>query len=569
MFAILASLRIRNLALAEDVFWEPAPGFNTISGETGAGKSLILGALNLILGERADRTIIRSGAESCTVEAEFRIDDSSQWNEILSERGAEPCTEGVCLIRRTFHLNGSSRNFMNGSPCTLSLLREVGKCLIDLHGPHNHQSLFSTQEQTHLLDAFAGALEQRKTVAHARRRFLWLLGKQTSLTADHQTIEREMDLLRYQTQEIFSARLVLDEEDKLLERQRVAANAHRIRQVAKELEHLIEGESGMNLLLSNTLRALRDWVRLDTRAELLLKLHTEISERVDEWIRQIRDLSSEEESDSTDLRHIEERIDLLQLLKRKYGSSVGEILMFAEKSQARLDELINRESRKNNLEALLERAKEDLERAGSELTQQRRTAVPKLTKMVTEQLRDLSFRQAEFSIRLEPLPEAGACGFEQPEFLFAPNPGEPRLPLKSIASSGEISRVLLAIKAALVDEDRVPILVFDEIDSNVGGEIATMVGTKIRNLAISKQVLCISHLPQVAALATTHFVVEKKVQDGRSRSFIRKVQSQDRVDELARMLGGKTASAAAHARSLLESTHDENPPLLYSRNPIK
>ncbi len=553
MSAMLVSLRIRNLALAEDVFWEPSPGFNTISGETGAGKSMILGALKLILGDRADRMTIRSGETSCTIEAEFQVDDPLHWNELLSERGAEPCQEGICLVRRIFTSHGTSRNFLNGSPCTLSLLKEVGKHLVDLHGPHDHQSLFSREEQSRLLDAFAGALEQRKQVAQIRQKILRLLEEQTRLAEDQQAIEREIDLLRHQTQEIFSAHLIPGEEEELLSQQQVASHAKRIGQIARELEEqLTEGERCMTSLLSEMLRKLREWLRWDARATILLKLHAEISEKIKECSSHIRNLSPEEEPDLASLAQMEERLDTLQSLKRKYGSSTSEILTFAKKSQAHLEELMNRESRKNNLRDLLQQEKENMERAAAKLSQQRQAAAPRLEEIVRRQLHELGFRQAEFSIQLHPLSEVSAG--EKPEFFFAPHPGEPSLPLKSIASSGEISRILLALKTALVEEDQVPILVFDEIDSNIGGEIATMVGIKIKNIAAKKQVLCISHLPQVAASASTHFVVEKKVMEGRSHSVIREVRNKDRVEELARMLGGKAASAVVHAQSLLEST---------------
>ncbi len=555
MSATLVSLRIRNLALAEDVFWEPTPRFNTISGETGAGKSIIVGALKLLLGDRADRTTIRTGANSCTIEAEFQVEDSTRWDKILSKQGGEPCEDGVCLIRRTLTCNGSSRNFLNGSPCTLSALKALSRHLVDLHGPHDHQSLFSGEEQGRLLDAFAGALEQRTQVKQLRQKFLRLLEEEARLTQDQLAIEREVDLLRHQTQEILSAHLLPGEEEELLSRQRIIANAQRIGQISMQVEERLTGTvQSITVLLAETLRLLREWARLDPRTTVLLDLHAGISEKIEDWISQMRNLNPEEEFDSENLGRIEERLDTLQTLKRKYGSSISEIMDFAHHAQARLEELIHTESRKSHLKDLLKQAKEDMEQAAAELNRRRCLAAPKLAQVICDQLHELGFRQADFSVQLRPLPEVSAHGTEKPEFLFAPNPGEPSLPLNSIASSGEISRVLLAIKTALVEQDEIPILVFDEIDTNIGGEIATMVGVKIKNIAKKKQVLCISHLPQVAALAATHFVVEKKVVEGRSRSVIREVRNQDRIEELARMLGGKAASAVIHAQSLLEST---------------
>ncbi|PWU08598.1 MAG: DNA repair protein RecN [Verrucomicrobia bacterium] len=551
MSAMLVSLRIRNLALAEDVFWEPAPGFNTISGETGAGKSLILGALKLLLGDRAGRTYIRAGASHCTIEAEFQVNDSAHFNKILMEQGSEPCEETICLIRRILTCNGPSRNFLNGSPCTLSALKVLGRHLVDLHGPHDHQSLFSREEQGRLLDAFAGALEQRNQVTQSRQKFLRLLAEEDRLTRDQLSLEREIELLRHQVQEILSAQVIPGEEEELLLQQRIMTNAQRIAQISSQVEERLE--QSVTVPLAAIFRLLKEWARLDPRAMVLLNLHAEISEKIDAWVREMRNLQPTE-FDLQNFDRIQDRLDTLQILKRKYGSTLAEITAFANRTQVRLEELTHTKSRINQLKNLLKQAKEDMEQAAVELSQQRRLAGPKLAQAICHHLHELGFRQAGFFVELRPLPDIGTYGMEKPEFLFAPNPGEPSLPLHSIASSGEISRILLAIKSALVEQDEIPILVFDEIDTNIGGEIATQVGVKIRNIAKQKQVLCISHLPQVAALAATHFVVEKEMVGKRSCSTIREVRNKERVEELARMLGSKATSAMLHAQSLLELT---------------
>ncbi len=552
MSATLTSLRIRNLALVEDLFWEPGPGFTAITGETGAGKSVIIGALNLLIGERADKTLIRSGADTCTVEAVFDGIADHRLASVLEEAGVEPCEEGRLLLKRSLSTEGAGRQFVNGSPCTLTVLRSLGVQLVDLHGPHDHQSLFSRDQQTRLLDSFAGANSLRSEVTDARRSLTALEREHREIHENEQSALREIDLLTHQTTEISSADLHADEEEGLVSKHRAAANATRILQLCGGLSAKLSGEE-YSLLngISDTVRSTRELAKLDPAAEALVSLAETSSESLAELDSALQSYADNVDADPAALVAVESRLDLIQTLKRKYGSSIPEILEFLQQANSRLNELQGRAARSGELDAEIQKAAAHLKSKGAKLTAKRQEAARALEKKVTSGLKDLGFAKCEFSITLEKLPEPGPQGMEVAEFVFSPNPGEEARPLRAIASSGEISRVMLALKGALAEQDDVPLLVFDEIDSNVGGEIATRVAVRMRDLSTNRQVLCITHLPQVAASAHNHFVVSKEVHDGRTKTSLHPTKNDSRITEIARMLGGKSATAVAHAKDLL------------------
>ncbi len=552
MSATLASLRIRNLALVEDITWEVRPGFVAITGETGAGKSVILGALKLILGERADKSLIRTGADSCTVEAVFTGANESGLAKLLDENGAEPCEDGQLIIKRSLTAEGAGRQFVNGSACNLTLLRALGENLIDLHGPHDHQSLFSRDHQTLLLDSFAGSDELRERYTGLRRKLLELENEQKSILESEQSAARELELLEHQVKEIDSASLQAGEEEGLVSRQRTAANARRIEELCSQMvAGLTEDENAASSRLSSVTRLARELHRFDPGASSLLETCEGAVEAVKDAADQIQTYAAKLDMDAEGLAEIEARLDLLQSLKRKYGATVEDILSFGEKSSARLTELRNREERRGTLDSDIAQARKEMLDAGAKLGAKRKDGAKKLSAQVQRGLKDLGFLKSEFSILLDPATEPGPKGLELAEFLFVPNPGEPPRPLRAIASSGEISRVMLALKGVLAAQDDVPVMVFDEIDANVGGEIASRVGEKMRELGRARQVLCITHLPQVAAAASSQFVVTKEVKNDRTRTLLTETTKTSREEEIARMLGGKNASALAHARVLL------------------
>jgi DNA repair protein RecN (Recombination protein N) len=552
MSATLASLRIRNLALVEDLLWEPPSGFVAITGETGAGKSIILGAVKLLLGERAEKSLVRSGADACAVEGLFQIPGDSRVHAVLEEGGAEACEDGALVIKRTVSTAGAGKQFVNGSPCTLALLRQLGDLLVDLHGPHDHQSLFSRDQQMLVLDSFAGAEALRTEYGARRRDWMQLTAEKKRLTENAEALARELDLLTHQIAEIDEAALQASEEDQLLARQRTGANAHRLCSICADLTSLLsESEDSLTSRWGDVSRLMRELQRLDTQAESMVGAAAGIFESLQDLARDVDRYASALDADPKTLEATEARLDTIQNLKRKYGSSVEAVIAFGAEASAKLAQLKNREERGAGLDDEISAARKSLDSTAKQLGQARRKAAPKLADLVKTHLADLGFAKAGFSIVFEELEEASPLGIEQVDFLFAPNPGEPERPLRAIASSGEISRVMLALKTSLAAQDSVPVLIFDEIDANVGGEIGAKVGAKMKELADSHQVFCITHLPQVAAAAAAQFMVSKDTTGERTRTSLISTAGAERISEIARMLGGQAESARKHAKALL------------------
>ena len=552
MSATLASLRIRNLALVEDLLWEPPSGFVAITGETGAGKSIILGAVKLLLGERAEKSLVRSGADSCAVEGLFQIPGDSRVHGVLEEGGAEACEDGALVIKRTVSTAGAGKQFVNGSPCTLALLRQLGDLLVDLHGPHDHQSLFSRDQQMLVLDSFAGAEALRTEYGARRREWMQLTAEKKRLTENAEALARELDLLTHQVAEIDDAALQADEEDQLLARQRTGANAHRLCSICADLTGLLsESEDSLTSRWGDVSRLMRELQRLDAQAEPMVGAAAGIFESLQDLARDVDRYASALDADPKTLEATEARLDTIQNLKRKYGSTVEAVIAFGAEASAKLAQLKNREERGAGLDDEISAARKSLDSTAKQLGQARRKAAPKLADLVKTHLADLGFAKAGFSIVFEELEDASPLGIEQVDFLFAPNPGEPERPLRAIASSGEISRVMLALKTSLAAQDSVPVLIFDEIDANVGGEIGAKVGAKMKELAASHQVFCITHLPQVAAAAAAQFMVSKDTAGERTRTSLISTAGAERISEIARMLGGQAESARKHAKALL------------------
>lgn len=552
MPATLTSLRIRNLALVEELTWPLTPGFITVTGETGSGKSIIVGALKLILGERADKTLIRTGADNCTVEAVFHVNDTKSLNTQLEEFGVEPCEGGELILKRVFSATGTNRQFINGSPTTLAVLKQLGDGLVDLHGPHDHQSLLSDAKQLDLLDAFAGAAALREKYEDQFRKLNALVAEHTELSTSEAALERELDLLRHQVQEIEAAQLQPKEEEELLARYSVASNSRRLMDLSGQvIGRLSEAEDALLSRLIEIGKFLRDLERVDPAASRFTEAHVRATVELEDLARSLQRYADDMDLDPERLAEMEERVSMFETLKRKYGGSIPDVIAFGEQAAERLRKIESRGAELARLEKEIAAARAELLEAGKKLRTKRAAAAPKLATSVTAHLRDLGFKKSDFRTALETLEEPSAHGLENVAFLFAPNPGEPPKPLKSIASSGEISRVMLAVKSSLAAQDTISLLVFDEIDANVGGEIAHAVGAKMKSLADAHQVLCISHLPQVAALADTQYVVTKEFTKDRTHSRLEKVEGKARVEEIARMLGGKGDSALAHAKTLL------------------
>lgn len=556
MLATLASLRIRNLALVDDLTWQPGAGLVAITGETGAGKSLLIGALQLLLGERADKSLIRAGAESCTVEAVFELGETRALDAWLGEQGAEPCAEGELLLKRTLSSAGAGRQFINGSACTLAALKALGDRLVDLHGPHDHQSLFSREAQTRVLDAYAGAAKVASEFAAAHREEGRLAGEVERLRGLEHEAAMRREMLSHAAEEISGAGLRAGEEEEVMSRLRAAGNSQRLLELGAQMESALggDGEGGVRAAMAEAVRAARELARLDGGAAGLLESLEDAAGRISDIESETRRYAERIDADPATLRQLEARADLLQSLKRKYGGSIEEVMARGEQVAKDLEDIETRGEKIAALEKERASAGAKASKLAKALSAARTKAAPALARAVTKELRDLGFLRAEFSVRLEPLPEARLFGAELAEFEFAPNPGEPAKALRAIASSGEISRVMLALKSVLAGQDGVPLLVFDEIDANVGGEVAVKVGQKMRALSKAHQVLCITHLPQVAAAAHRQFAVTKEFDGKRTATAVGELRDRERVAELARMLGGQdSASAVAHARTLLAS----------------
>jgi DNA repair protein RecN (Recombination protein N) len=535
----------------ESLDWELNSGFSVVTGETGTGKSVILGALKLILGERADKSLIRTGADQCSVEAVFALDEAADIDRLLDEQGVNQCEDGQLLIKRTLSVSGSGRQFINGSLTTLAVLKQVGDGLVDLHGPHDHQSLLSTEHQLALVDAFAGHRQLIDKYRESFRAVHELRKKQAELLA--RTTDQNLDLWRHQLKELEEADIKTGETQTLQARYTVGANSRRLLEAANAaLLHLSGAEDSIFTQLAEIARQLREIVRLDPSATDLTSAHESVAVELEELERSIRDYESRVEVDPEELRQLESRLNLLQSLQRKHQRDEDGLLGFVNELHERLDQIGRRDEMIAEIEMRLNRETAVLVSLGEELTRSRKLTAESLSSSILVHLKDLGFSQAAFKIQFNALDESRSTGCETVEFLFAANAGEPLKPMRTVASSGEISRVMLAVKTALAEQDLVGLLVFDEIDANVGGEIAHSIGAQMHSLGESRQVITITHMPQVASAAVRHFTVTKVVADGRTKTLLFEVKGESRVEEIARMLGGKTKSALEHARELLK-----------------
>lgn len=549
---MLTLLKIQNLALVEDLAWEVGEGLVGVTGETGAGKSIIVGAVKLILGERADRSLIRTGATSCIVEATFRLGNAEETNEFLKAHGFEPCEDGELLLKRVIGPGGSNKQFLNCSPATLQVLKALGHILVDLHGPHDHQSLLSCDRQLAMLDAFAGGEGACAAYRDAYREWKRAADELDEFRNAERATEQEIDLLRFQVEEITAADFKPGEGESLEQRYRVASNGSRLLESCGQILDRLAGEgAGVLGTLQEVQRSLRELEALDSSVSSVIQGFDQAQLELEELESGLRDYAAGLEMDPSELADLEKRVDTLETLKRKYGNSVEEINAFGEATAEKLRKSESSGEELDRLEAEAASARAAADKAGAKLTQARRRAAPRLAKEIAGHLEDLGFERAVFEVALTPGTGLGPRGAESVDFLFSPNPGEPAKPLRIVASSGEMSRVMLAVKSALAEEDSIPLMIFDEIDANVGGEVAHSVGRKMASLGTRHQVVSITHLPQVAAVADCHYVVQKEFRGEKTVSLLRRVEGEGRVAEIARMLGGGGEPELALAGTML------------------
>ena len=558
---MISLLKVRNLALVEEADVEFGPGLNIVSGETGAGKSVLIGALYLLLGERADTGAVRAGAAQCSVEAVFSLepDALAAVDAALAEAGMAPCEDGTLIVRRTVRAAGGGQIHVNDAPATAGLLRRIGASLVDLHGPHDHQLLFHPAEQLAILDAYAHDGAERAAYAAAWDRRAALLDRKAALeAAGGPDAAAQADLLASRIKEIEDAALEEGEEEAVRAEQQTAGNAQRILELGQlATQTLSEGEDSILQRLAPVRKALDQLSRLApaTAADWPATLRPLADGLAALSVAIQRDLSSIE-ADPARLEWLDRRLWEYERIKRRYGPELSDVRRVLADAKTRLDEIENRGARLEELALELVAAEADLRLAGTALRARRAAAAADLAPAILGELRAIGFENAAFDIPLDEAPEPQSDGLDTTDFGFAPNRGEPMRPLRAIASSGEISRVMLAVKAILAGADRVGTLVFDEIDANIGGETAPAVGRKLAQVAKGRQVIAITHLPAVAACGTTQYAVNKDVgEDGRTRTHVRRLSREERVEELARMLGGRDSTSVAlrHARELLKN----------------
>ena len=555
---MLKRLTVSNLAVVEKAEAEFCPGLNVITGETGAGKSVLMGALDLVLGGRADASVVRDGAKEAEVEAVF---------ELGLERkvgGGETCV----TVRRTVTAQGRSRAWIDDESVTVAELKELGAQLVDIHGPTANQRLAEEDFQRKALDAFGGvdlAARGRKEGAKSYAElFAWLAELRTQISdLKSSGGEDELDMLRFQVNELESAELTEDDET-LSERHAAAAHAEEIVENANAVTEALGGDQSAAEILVALHPRFREMAKHLPAAEAWAAEAEDLTVRIQELSRTVADAASKLDVGEEDLEELDARLTLINRLLRKYekgignqGSGVGGLLELLEAKKAKLDALEHCEERVAELEAKIAVADKAVRTAGAELTKKRRAAAEKLSKAVTAELKDLGFLQAKFFMALEPIEPEGH-GMDRVVYMFEPNPGEAARPLAAIASSGEIARVMLALKTCTSQTSQTfqtsQTLVFDEIDANIGGEVGKIVGEKMRMVAKSHQVIAITHLPQSAVCGERHLVVSKAVAGGRTKTRISEVDGEDRVAEIARMLGGEklTSVVKRHAEELLQ-----------------
>ena len=552
---MLTELRIRNFAIIEQVTLPLAPGFNVLSGETGAGKSIIVGALGLLLGERASADLIRSGADKATVEGVFDIRLRSDVSALADERGIE-VEDDTLVLKREIAANGRGRAWINGTTVTASVLAEIGRELVNLHGQHDAQTLLDNESQRRILDAFGGAEKQAELVRESHRELSDVRREIANLSSRRADAEKRADYLRHVAKEIEDARLSSGEDTKLEDEARVLENADELRTLAASLNELLSGEEASVLSqLGAAQRPLTAIERIDPSAARMQELFDAGFYALQELARSVEDYTGSVELDPARLEEVRRRRDRLFGLLKKYGPTLDDVIAGGTSARAELDLIDTAQFDLANLNAREADARRRLIAGAEKLSELRLSAARKLAKAVDALLPSLGMPDGRFSVMLTARDEPTSDGAEDVEFRVALNVGHEDRPLARVASGGELSRVMLALKTILARVDQVPTLIFDEVDAGIGGRVGLQVGDTLRRVAKEHQVFAISHLPQIAARAHHHIVVAKGAKGGVTTADITVLEGSSRVHEIARMLGGDPESkvSRAHAKELLES----------------
>jgi len=574
---LLSELTITNFAIVEKLHLCFVPGFNVLTGETGAGKSIIIDAVSALLGGRVGADQVRAGVDRAQVEGLFLLQPSVQavLKPLIQDNSLEGEDDEILILAREIRASGRTIARVNGRVVTVGLLREIGERLVDVHGQSEHLSLLRTREHLGLLDRYAGLDSQRRAVAEKVRELRQVRQALSSLLRDERELARRADLLNYQVKEIAAARLEVGEEEELVQDRTRLANAEQIATLVSEaIELLYEGaERQLSVvdLLGSVSRNLSDLVRIDASLESHRQAAEALLAQSEDLARDLRICQDEIEFSPSRLQEVEERLDLIYRLKRKYGDSIAGVLVFAERAAGELETIAHSEERIEELCASEKALLREIGMLAATLSRQRQAAADKLSAAVEAELDDLQMAHTRFAVSFEQSddPEGAfvddrrlafdATGVDRVEFLIAPNPGEPLKPLVRIASGGETSRLMLALKTVLSHADETPTLIFDEIDQGIGGRVGGVVGRKLWHLTGNEaktlpghQVLCITHLPQLAGFGDIHFRVQKQVSGERTTTRVQPIAGEERVEELAQMLGGGTEATRQSAQEILE-----------------
>jgi DNA repair protein RecN (Recombination protein N) len=560
---MLSHLVIRNFAIISQLEIPFEPGLTVMTGETGAGKSIIVDALNLLLGGRASTEVIRTDEDQAVVEGIFDLARPERVNEVLSDRGIE-AQESQVVIRRIVSRSGRNKVFINGSLTTVSTLADITGGLVDISGQHEHYSLFDASRHLDVLDAFAELGGDRREMSEAWAKVSELREALSTLQQNVRDRAQRIDFLRFQLEEIDNVAPEQGEDEELRRRLDVLRNAEKIAGAANgAVTSLYEDDDSAVSRIVTAGEGLRAAALHDASLSVFAERLDEARIVVEDVARELQGYADDIEDDPRELDRIQGRLEELRRLERKHGGDIEGVLAAAEEMRAELDDLENADERTAELEARLEKAEDAAFDVAQKLSRKRRAAARIFAEAIERELADLNMARTKFVVSFHPIEEPatvaevelGPTGFDDVEYLIAPNVGEDPKPLSKIASGGEMSRIMLAIKTVHSDRDSVSTYIFDEVDAGIGGETADMVALKLRGTADQHQVLCITHLPQIASRGNQHYRVEKAAVKGRTQSTIRPLDTEERVDEIARMLGGArvTDKTRDAARELLRS----------------
>ncbi len=550
---MLVELRIRDYAVVEDLTVSLGPGLNVLTGETGAGKSIIVGALSLLLGERASSEVVRKGAERATVEAVFEVDGLTGVKALADEHGFR-VEDGLLILRREVQAQGRNRAWVGGSPATAGMVGELGSALVDMHGQHEHQTLLRPRDQRRILDASGGAEEMAEAVATAYGRLQALRTELESREERQREVESRADFLRFQLKEIDGADLAPGEDEALEAEAGRHEHSEDLAQGAQMVANLLyDGEEAVSDRVSQALHTLERLARFDPELQESAERLKEAFYAVQEVGRGMGDYAASVDHDPQRLDEVRARLDRIFRLKRKYGPELADVLETAQRVRAELADHDDADHDMGRLRGEIDEATRSLDVLAGKLSEARRHAADRLSAAMADVLPALGLGEGRFEVVLTSHETVSAGGAESVEFRVSPNRGFDPMPLSKIASGGELSRIMLALKSVLASVDRVPVLVFDEIDAGVGGVVATAVADKLAEVARRHQVFVVTHLPQVASRASGHLLVEKHAREGLTATQVRRLEGDARVEEVARMLGGDPESETSreHARELL------------------